>query len=321
MIPMPELVTIGETSVVFVAKKMGRMRYSSEFEIRPGGAEATVAVGLVRMGHSAGWVSRLGNDELGYYLLTLIRGEGVDVSQVDMSDSAQTALFLRERLPAGKARHFYYRSGSAFSTMDADDLDEEYLATARIIHLSGITPSLSLSCRRLVDKALELAKKHHIPVSFDPNMRKKLWTAQKAREIMEPIFQQVDYVLPGMEDMQAIYGDDVTELEVIQHLRSLGCKSVIVKIGSRGAVVGGTSMKPIYVDGIPVENPVDLMGAGDAFAAGFIAGLLENKSLVDAAEQGNTVARISIQSPGNIESLPTRRELEMEKANKKLVDR
>ncbi len=318
---MPELVTIGETSVVFVAKKLGKMRYSTEFEIRPGGAEATVAVGLVRMGHSAGWVSRLGNDELGYYLLSLIRGEGVDVSQVDMSDTEQTALFLRERLPGGKARHFYYRAGSAFSTMDAGDLDESYIAGAGILHLTGITPALSDSCLRMVQKAIEIAKNHHVAISFDPNIRKKLWDCARARETLEPIFKQADYILPGIEDLEALYGPNIDELEILRYLHNLGCRNVVMKLGSRGALVGPFGEKPTYVQSKPVEHPVDLMGAGDAFAAGFLSGLLEHSSLVDAAEIGNGVARIAIQALGNIESLPTRQELELERSNKTVVDR
>lgn len=318
---MPELVTIGETSAVFVAKKLGKMRYSAEFEIRPGGAEATVAVGLVRMGHSAGWVSRLGNDELGYYLLALIRGEGVDVSQVDMSDTAQTAIFLRERLPGGKARHFYYRSGSAFSTLDADDLDESYIADAKILHLTGITPALSDSCLRMVQKAIEIAKEHHVPVSFDPNMRKKIWDGMRARETLEPIFKQADYLLPGIEDLAALYGPSLNELEVLRYLQSLGCNNVVMKLGSRGALVGQKGKEPFYVESSPIEHPVDLMGAGDAFAAGFLSGLLENASIADAADMGNGVARIAIQALGNIESLPTRDDLELERLNLSVIER
>ena len=112
---MPEFITMGETCAVIVAKSIGRMRYSKEYELRPGGAEGTVAVGVKRLGHSSGWISLLGDDELGYYIRSLIQGEGVDVSTVQMVSGKQTGLFVRERLPLGEARHFYYRKGSAFS--------------------------------------------------------------------------------------------------------------------------------------------------------------------------------------------------------------
>jgi 2-dehydro-3-deoxygluconokinase len=318
---MPDFVTLGETSAVFVAKKIGRMRYSGEYEIRPGGAEATVAVGVLRLGHSAGWISRLGNDELGHYLLSFIRGEGVDISRVDMSETAQTALFLRERLPGGRARHFYYRSGSAFTTLTEDDLDETYIAGAKVLHLTGITTALSDSCVRLVHRAITVARRNKVLVTFDPNMRKRLWTSQKAREILEPIFPLADYILPGIEDMEAVCGRAMKEQEVLDYLHGLGCGSVILKLGDRGALVSHAGDRSEYVECAKIADPVDLMGAGDAFASGFITGLLEGMRGRDAADLGNAVAGISIRAPGNIESLPTRKELEAAREGKPGVER
>ena len=155
---MPDFVTIGETCAVMAAKSIGRMRYSRDYELRPGGAEGTVAVGVNRLGHSAGWISRLGDDELGYYIRSFIQGEGVDVSTVQMVSGKQTGLFVRERLPLGEARHFYYRSGSAFSEMSPEALSEDYISSAKILHLTGITPSLSETCLRATEAAVAIAK-------------------------------------------------------------------------------------------------------------------------------------------------------------------
>ena len=113
-----------------------------------------------------------------------------------------------------------------------------------------------------------------------------------------------DYVLPSYEDLQAIYGEKMTEKEVIKHLQKIGCKQIILKNGIKGAILSLSSGNEI-ISGYPIENPVDLMGAGDAFVAGFISGILKGMTLRESVDLANIVASLSIKLPGNIESLPT----------------
>lgn len=305
---MPSIVTLGELCAVFVAKDIGRMRYCRDFTVRPGGAEATVAVGVQRLGYDAGWISLLGEDELGHYLSNLLRGEGVDVSQVRLVPGRNTSVFLRERLPGGDARHFYYRRDSAFTGITPDMLNEEYIASAKFLHLTGITPALSDSAEATMRRAVEIAKAHKVTVTFDPNVRLSIWSREKARATIERFMACADIVLPGLEDMQMLYGP-ISREEALLRLKDMGCTKIIMKVGSQEVLV--------YVDGhatfLPVDNiaaPMDVMGAGDSFAAGFLAGLLDGKSFPDAARMATQVARLTIQLPGNIEALPTRRELE-----------
>jgi len=301
---MPEFITIGETCAVLVSKDVGRMRYNKEFEIRPGGAESTVAVGIKRLGHSSGWISQLGEDEFGFYLLSLIRGEGIDVSQVNIIPNKQTGIFFRERMPCGEARNFYYRTGSAFSEMSLESIKENYIASAKVLHITGISPALSKSCLKMIKFAIEIAKKHKTLVTFDPNMRLKLWGAEEAKQIMENLMISADYVLPSYEDLQLIYGEKMVEKEVIEHLQEIGCKRIILKNGIKGAILSLPSGNET-ISGYPIENPVDLMGAGDAFVAGFISGILKGMTLRESVDLANIVASLSIKLPGNIESLPT----------------
>ncbi len=317
---MVEFVTIGETCAVFAAKYVGRMRYCTDYEIRPGGSESTVAAGVSRLGHTASWVSRLGDDELGRYLLSFIRGEGVDVSNVSTLASHPTGVFVRERLPRGRARHFYYRTGSAFSTMGPQDLPFELIAQSRMLHLTGITPALSASNHALVVEAVKFARQHGVPVLFDPNIRRRLWTRDQAQAVLEPIMAQADYVLPGLDDLQGLYRDDLGENEAVAHLRSLGCRQIILKLGAQGALVV-IGDKQERVECVPVADPIDLMGAGDAFAAGFAVGLLEGKDAIESAIFGNAVAGISVETPGNIESLPTIAELHARERGDRPVER
>lgn len=300
---MPELITLGETCAVFAARSIGRMRYSKDYELRYGGAEGTVAVGVHRLGHSAGWISQLGEDELGHAILSLICGEGVDVSNVRMVPDSQTGIFIRERLPHGEARHFYYRQDSAFSRITPAVLDQDYLASAKIIHLTGITPALSASCLQTVEAVVEIARKHNILITFDPNLRLKLWRVGEAKPVLERLMACADYVLPSLEEMILLYGEKSPDA-ILDHLHAIGCRRVILKKGRDGAVVSLPSDR-VELSGYPVADPIDLMGAGDAFAAGFIAAILKGMDVKEAADLANLVGSLSIRLPGNIESLPT----------------
>ncbi len=317
---MPEFITIGEVPAVLVSKKIGRMRYNKEFEVRPGGAEGTVAVGVKRLGHSSGWISQLGEDEFGFYILSLIRGEGVDVSNVHMIPDRQTGIFFRERLPHGEARNFYYRTGSAFSQMGSESLDESYISSAKILHITGIAPALSKSCRKMIRSAVDIAKRHKVLVVFDLNMRTKLWSDEEAKPVMEELMISSDYILPGLEDLRLIYGEKWQEKDFTKYLHDLGCEKIILKLGKEGAMLSLPSGDEI-ISGYAIENPVDLMGAGDAFAAGFISGILKDMELKEAIDLANIVASLSIQLPGNIESLPTWDEIMKIKKGEKIVKR
>ena len=153
---MPELVTMGETMAVFVPDSAGPLRYAPGFRLRMAGAESNVAVGLCKLGHSAGWISCLGKDELGQYVLNSIRAEGVDTSCVKWDIDHPTGLMIKQ-LSAGETSVFYYRKNSAASNYGPEDLPFAYLVDAKIIHLSGITPALSESCRAAVERMAEFA--------------------------------------------------------------------------------------------------------------------------------------------------------------------
>lgn len=306
---MPSLITFGEASAVFVARDIGRMRYCRDFTIRPGGAEATVAVGVQRLGFETAWVSALGEDEMGYYIRSLVAGEGVDVSRVTMVRGKPTAVFLRERLPGGDARHFYYRNDSAFANYTSTMLDEAFIASAEIVHLTGINPALSPNCHEASWRVIEIARAHGVKVSFDPNVRLALWSREDARNTLEPYLAAADVVFPGLEDMRMLYGQ-LNVKDALSRLQDLGCGNIAMKTGDGNVIV--------FADGriteLPVEKiacPVDLMGAGDAFAAGCLAGLLKQWDLPMSAKLGILVAGLAIQMPGNIEAMPTRREVEL----------
>ena len=288
--------------MVLVAKSGGPLRYSAEFERRPGGAESTVAVGVARLGHSAGWVSKLGDDEFGKYVLNVMRGEQVDTSCVSITSSSQTGVFFRENRASGPSTVYYYRKNSAFSTIAPEDLNEDYISSAKILHLTGITPGLSRSARETVERAVDIAVANGVQIVLDPNYRAKVWSTDEAKPYLENLMLKADYVLAGQEDLAKLTGMS-GETELLAYLHSLGLSEVILKLGREGAILStGDSVE--RVESYRVEEPVDRFGVGDSFAAGFIVGLLQEKPLNEAIALGNAVAGWSIRLPGNIEALP-----------------
>ena len=155
---MPDVVTLGETMVLFTPMGDGPLRYVHHFEKGSAGPQSNVCIGLTRLGHSAGWISRLGDDEFGRYVLSAVRSEGVDVSQVHFDPEHPTAVYFKERRALGSAQVYYYRAGSAASHMTPDDIDPDYIQNAKFLLGSGITPALSATCRDALWRAVEIAK-------------------------------------------------------------------------------------------------------------------------------------------------------------------
>lgn len=312
----PEVITFGETMAMMMPTGPKGIEYSATFEKLFGGAETNVAIGISRLGHRAGWFSRLGNDPFGRMIVKQIRGEGVDVSRVELTSEAPTGLMLRENV-AGKSSVFYYRRNSAASTLKPEHLDESYIAQAKILHITGITPALSETCIDTVKEAIAMAKRNGVKVCFDPNLRLKLWTVEKAREVLLPLAEQADYFLPGLDELKLLYQTDDTEA-ILGKLRSLNAV-VVVKGDGDNTLIDGSNT--VNVPFFHVDQVVDTVGAGDAFCAGFLVGLLKEYSLEEAVRLGNLLGSLVIQFPGDWEGLPTWEKVDAVLNNKTHVER
>ena len=300
---MPELVTIGETMVVFDSASAGPLRYASNYTCHTGGAETTVAVGVVRQGHTAGWISSLGEDEFGMLIRRTFMGEGVDLSRVAADHSRPTGIFFREAVGNGEYRNFYYRKNSAASAIRPEQLDEEYIASAKWLHLTGITMAVSESALETVVRAAEIAKAHGVKVCFDPNLRLKMWTIEQARSAMERIWPLVDVALPGAEEGELLFGSGEPD-DIARELSGRGVGCTIVKIGADGAI-GYENGEKVVSPGFKVKHVVDAFGAGDSFAAGIIAARLKGYSLAEQLRYANAIGAMAVSAPGNIEAVPT----------------
>ncbi|WP_277673904.1 sugar kinase [Piscibacillus halophilus] len=298
-----DVFTLGETMVLFQPEQMAPLDYVSHFPKKIGGAESNVAIGLARLGHSVGWFSQLGEDPFGRYVHKTIRGEGVDVSTCRFTSEAPTGLLFKEQLSPEDLNVYYYRQGSAASLMQPDQLDEDYIAQAKILHVTGITPALSESGYQTVMKAIQIAEENGLTIVFDPNLRLKLWTEEKAKKVLNEIASKADVILPGLDEGQFMTGLKHVE-EVAEQLSDHGNKTVIIKLGSEGSYIH-TKNQQSYVHGFPVKQVVDPVGAGDGFAAGVISGLLREEPIETTVRRANAIGAMVVGMKGDIEGLPS----------------
>jgi 2-dehydro-3-deoxygluconokinase len=299
-----EVVAAGETMVLGTPSQPGRLRHASHLELKVGGAESNLAIALSRLGISSGWVSYLGDDEPGQLVLDRIRAEGVDTSQVRRLSEHPTGLYLREKVGT-TTRVYYYRHGSAASTMEPGAFDLEYLEGASFLHLTGITAALSDDCRAFTLWAAREARAAGTRVSFDVNYRSRLWLPEDAKGFIEEMLPLVDLLFVGDEEARALWGRDDEELA--KEFAEKGPREVVLKLGKEGSAV--------FLEGRFLDQPgfeateVDPVGAGDAFDAGYLAGHLWDLGAEERLRVANALGAMSVATLGDYEGLPDGREL------------
>lgn len=313
-----DVIGIGETMVLFTPEKNGQMRYARDFSSRIAGAETNTLIGLSKLGHKVGWISKVGDDEFGASILSFVKGEGVDVSQVKMEKNAPTGVFFKEMVNQERVNVYYYRKNSAASLIAIEDIDEAYLSQAKYLYITGITPALSISCREAIFAAIHIAKKQNTTVVFDPNVRRKLWEDQEAISVLKRIAKEADIVLPGESEGAFLFGTKNCE-EIAAAFHQLGAKIVIVKLGERGAYYSAGSEKG-YVPAFKVKEVVDPVGAGDGFCAGVLSGFLDERPIAEVVKLGCAIGALVTTINGDVEGLPTRDMLDMFMSSSNLED-
>ncbi len=296
-----DMVTLGETMVLLLAEQVGPMREATTFRKMVAGAETNVAIGLRRLGQTAGWIGRVGDEEFGRSVLYRLRGEGVDVTHAKVDPVAPTGMLVREQRQIGPIDVIYYRRNSAASRMTPDDLDADYIASGRYLHLTGITPALSASCRETVFAAAEIARSRGVPVTLDPNLRLKLWTKEEFRSTLLDLSTRADIILPGHDEAELLTGESdagAAAKALLDHSATL--QLVIIKMGADGTLAV-TREGSTHVPAVQLPRVVDPVGAGDAFAAGFLTGQLRGMDLAESLALANRCGAWATTAPGDIE--------------------
>lgn len=314
-----DIITIGDGMITFDPSVKGPLRYVDGFKRKIGGAELNVMIGCARLGLKAGWISRLGKDEFGRHILNTVRGEGIDVSEVKLIENYPTSLNFKEVHASGDSKTFYYRHKSPTETFKVEELPVDYIKKAKILHVTGVFPAILEQNRKIILEALKVAKQNGVKVSFDPNIRLKLWSKEQARETLLSYLPYVDFLLTGREELEILF-ETSNEDEMIQALQNFDIKHVVVKDGAQGASYLENN-RLIQVEGFKVSKVVDTVGAGDGFDAGFLYGIIQDWSVEKSIRLANAVGAMVVQVEGDNEGLPYLEDVEVFLGTREKIER
>lgn len=301
------VVTIGETMALMAGATPGPLQHSATMTLGMGGSESNVAIALCRLGVDVTWIGKVGADSLGDLVLREIRAEGVRVEAVRDPDAA-TAIMVKERRTPADTRVFYYRQGLAGSRLRVDEVDFDLVRSASLLHVTGISPALSPGMADVVDEAIRVAREAGVTVSFDLNFRGKLWSREKAGEAYRRILPHVDIVFGGDDEAAIALGANAADpIALARGLIDLGAGHAVVKLGALGAVAVSDEVE--YEEAAVPIVPVDTVGAGDAFVAGYLAEYLAGEPMAKRLETAVTVGAYACLTHGDWEGLPRRFEL------------
>ena len=294
---MSDLLAIGEALV-----ELNQPKQSAPFVQGFGGDTSNAMIAAARLGADAAYFTAVGADRFGQSLTELWLTEGVDASRIVVNGAAHTGLYFVTHGPQGH-EFSYMRAGSAASRISESDLPDERIRSTKILHVSGISQAISSSAADAVFAAIDIARDAKRFVSYDPNLRLKLWPLRRARAIIHEAMRSCDIALPGLDDGQALTGRTEADTIVDFYLR-LGAPVVVLKLGKEGAIAA-THKRRERIAGYRVAA-VDATGAGDCFDGAFLAEYVQRGDPFAAARFANVAAALSTRGYGAVAPLPRR---------------
>jgi 2-dehydro-3-deoxygluconokinase len=298
---MSDLLAIGEALVELNQPKDG-----APFVQGFGGDTSNAMIAAARLGADAAYFTAVGADRFGQALTELWLNEGVDASRIVVNGGAHTGLYFVTHGAQGH-EFSYMRAGSAASRMSETDLPDDRIRAARILHVSGISQAISSSAADAVFAAIDIARDAKRLVSYDPNLRLKLWPLRRARAIIHEAMRSCDIALPGLDDAEALTGLRDPDAIASFYL-NLGARAVVVKMGQGGALAAAANERErIYPHKV---KAVDATGAGDCFDGAFLAEYVRRGDLFAAARFANVAAALSTLGLGAVAPLPRRADVE-----------
>jgi 2-dehydro-3-deoxygluconokinase len=298
---LSDLLGIGEALV-----ELNQPKDDAPFVQGFGGDTSNAMIAAARLGADAAYFTAVGADRFGQALTELWLREGVDASRIVVNGGAHTGLYFVTHSAQGH-EFSYMRAGSAASRISETDLPDGRIRSAKILHASGISQAISSSAADAVFAAIDIAHDAKRLVSYDPNLRLKLWPLRRARAIVHEAMRSSDIALPGFDDGQALTGRSDAEAIVDFYLR-LGTPVVVLKLGKEGAIVA-TPRRRERVAGHAVKA-VDATGAGDCFDGAFLTEYVRRGDPFAAARFANVAAALSTLGYGAVAPLPRRAEVE-----------
>lgn len=310
--------TLGDALITFNPSETGPLRYVPSFTRKVGGAELNFAIGCARLGLDTKWTSRLGGDEFGRVIYNFARGEGIDMSEVSLVENYPTSLNFKEIREDGSGKTFYYRYQSPMLTMEPEDITGKMFEGVELIHLTGVFLAINPKNLAIVKQVLKVAAQKEIRVSFDPNIRLKLWTLEQAKAAYTEILPFVDILLTGLDEIEMINGD-ASDQALEEFAERFAIEQLVIKDGGNGSRLyqeGNWYSKAAFQ-----VKVMDTVGAGDGFDAGYIYSVLHGYAPEDALEFANGVGALVTTVSGDNEGLPYLQEVLSLVRKEKLIER
>lgn len=295
-----DVLALGEAMLEFNQTHPGQPQYLQGF----GGDTSNAAIAAARAGVQAAYLTRIGDDNFGRALLDLWRTEGVDTAAIETTADAPTGIYFVTHGATGH-EFSYLRAGSAASLMTPDWLQHRavrhHIQAARVLHVSGISLAISPSALETSLAAMGLAKSNGTLVSFDSNLRLKLWSLEQAQQGIAQAVALCDLFLPSLEDMTALLGmSDANAIVDWGHAH--GAATVVLKLGAAGALVSDGKRRQ-HIAGKRV-TVVDATGAGDCFCGNLLARITQGDDIFAATRYANAAASLAVQGFGAVAPLP-----------------
>lgn len=283
------------------------LEQTDQLRIDPAGSESNMAVALARMGMSVSWFSALPDNSLGHWIAHRLESHGVDISHLLWTDDRVGVFFLEPGTPPRGSRVVYDRALSGASQLTAALVDLDSLLSARIVHTSGITAALSPNCHSFVLRAIEAAQARGCQTSFDVNYRAKLWTPEEAARALAPILDHVDIMISTDSDIRLLFKLEGESEDLIGQLSARFGNTTIVLTLAEGGAIGWSKETGFLKTTAHIVEQVDRLGAGDAFDAGLLYGILQNDLSLGLA-CGAGLAALAYSEQGDV-TWSTRKEL------------
>jgi 2-dehydro-3-deoxygluconokinase len=296
---------VGEAMVSL--RSQGRLRLGSPLTMSVAGAESNVAIGLARLGHPVAFAGAVGADETGELVARTLRAEGVATGHLRRDAARPTGVLFRERRTSEIVHVDYARRSSAGSALDEELIAGALASAPALLHVSGVTAALSPEALRTVAAALRLARGAGVVTSLDVNYRGRLWSREAAASALTRLLPDVDVLFASGDELPLAFGANGV------HLGPGGPPEVVVTHGADGAEAIAAG-EHVHCPARPV-TAIDVVGAGDAFVAGYLSARMDGADLPGRLARGTAVAAVAVGSDGDWEGMPTRAELASFAAN------
>ncbi|MDH6197826.1 2-dehydro-3-deoxygluconokinase [Mycobacterium frederiksbergense] len=308
------IATYGEALALMMVDDGLPLHRAGHFRRSITGAEVNVAVALARLGHNVRWLGRLGDDSAGHAVLRFLRAESIDISHVGVDSARPTGMLVRDSYASDAMITIdYYRQNSAASASTYTELKPGWLDGVELLHLTGITAMLSPTAPAMVNALIDLAQQRAITVSFDPNIRRKLAPIERWQAVVAPLLERADIVIAGDDEVHVLTGQEPMSWAHRSVNDGYGTavpgpnlqagKTVVLKHPDKSSTAITADSKHSQA-ALPTQL-IDPIGAGDAFAAGYLSGISCGLPLQQCLHRAALLGARAVTTRTDTDGLPT----------------